>query len=151
MAEPVGSWTPIPQEVSMTPVLRATAECQLHLERWLNRYFETLDLTGPQFDVLVTLGDLPGLTVKEVGEQSLITKGTLLPILDRLESRGLVRKCKGTVDCRQTIVSLTPQGQELYQTAFTGMLAAVRPRLDTLTPAEQQELIRLVTKLKNAF
>ncbi|MDB5096393.1 MAG: Transcriptional regulator, MarR family [Cyanobacteria bacterium RYN_339] len=151
MAEPIGDWQPIPQEISQVPVLRATTETHLHLDRWISRYFDTLGLTGPQFDVLVTLGDLDGLTVKEVGDQSLTTKGSLIPILDRLVAKGLVHRCKGTVDCRQTIVSLTPEGQALYQQAFSGFLAEVRPRLETLTQDEQTELVRLLTKLKSAF
>lgn len=151
MAEPVGSWKPIPQDISVVPVLRASAECQTHLDRWHQRFFESLGLTGPQFDVLVTLGDLDGLTVKEVGEQSLTTKGSLIPILDRLEAKGLVKRCKSTVDCRQTIVSLTPEGQALYQQAFSAFLAEAQPRLETLTPDEQKELIRLLNKLKGAF
>jgi DNA-binding MarR family transcriptional regulator len=146
------NWEPLAQELSLLPVLRQLVECHTVIERAASRLVDTQGLTLPQFDVLVTLGDLPaGLTTKEVGEQSLTTKGSLLPILDRLESRGLVRRCKGEKDSRQTIVALTAEGQALYERAFTAHLAAMRPRLDVLSPAEQTELVRLLQQLKTAF
>jgi MarR family 2-MHQ and catechol resistance regulon transcriptional repressor len=145
-------WEPLAQDVSLLPVLRQLVECHTLFERAASRLVETQGLTLPQFDVLVTLGDLPGgLTTKEVGEQSLTTKGSLLPILDRLEARGLVHRRKGEKDSRQTIVALTAEGQALYEHAFTAHLAAMCPKLDVLSSAEQTVLVRLLQQLKTAF
>lgn len=150
MSQPA-PWTPIPQDVSLLPVLRALEECHTQVGRSSFPVMEALGLTMPQFDVLVTLGDTSGMTTKDLGLQSLTTKGSLLPILERLEARGLIHRCKGTVDCRQTIVALTPEGQALYETAFATYLKAMRPRIDNLAAAEQAELVRLLKKLGQAF
>ena len=37
--------------------------------------------------MLAVLGDTPGATCKALGEQTLITRGTLIPVLDRLEAK----------------------------------------------------------------
>jgi DNA-binding MarR family transcriptional regulator len=144
-------WTPLPQDVSLLPVLRQLEECHTQVSRTMTRFVEGQGLTMPQFDVLVTLGDMAGMTCKQLGEQSLTTKGSLLPILDRLEAKGLVRRAKGEQDSRQTIVSVTDEGQALYQEVFTAYLAAVQPLLAMLTASEQQDLVRLLIKLKKAF
>lgn len=145
------TWTPVPQDVSLLPVLRALVECHTQVERTGTRHIEALGLTMPQFDVLVTLGDEPGMTCKDLGELSLTTKGSLLPILDRLEAKGLIHRCKGTQDSRQTIVALTEAGQALYEQAFTAHLAEMRPRIAALSEPEQAELVRLLRVLKEAF
>ena len=43
-----------------------------------------LGLTGSQFDVIATLGDTDGLPCSELSEKTLVTKGTLTGVLDRL-------------------------------------------------------------------
>jgi DNA-binding MarR family transcriptional regulator len=48
-------------------------------------------LTPPQADVIFTLGNTEGMTFKDLGEKTLITKGALTGVVDRLEAKGLVR------------------------------------------------------------
>jgi MarR family 2-MHQ and catechol resistance regulon transcriptional repressor len=151
MSQPQGPWTPIAQEVSLLPVLRQLAESQIQVDRTLTRFLDRHGLTLPQFDVIVTLGDMSGMTCKQLGEQSLTTKGSLLPLLDRLESKGWIRRAKGEQDCRQTLVILTPEGQALYERVFAAFLAENRPRLGTLADHEQTELLRLLQKVKAAY
>jgi len=54
-------------------------------------HIRSLGLTPPQFDIVATLGNTPGMSPKELGEKTLITKGTLTGVVDRLEDKGLVR------------------------------------------------------------
>lgn len=131
----------------MLPVLNALLRCYTKLARLTERHVEELGLTPAQFDVLATLGDTAGMSCKALGDEALITRGTLIPVLDRLEAKGLVSRCKGAADSRQTIVALTPEGQAEYERTFTKHVDFVRPYLDTLDPAEQQDLIRLLGKL----
>jgi DNA-binding MarR family transcriptional regulator len=151
MTEPATPWTPLAQDVSLLPVIRQLLECHVQVDRVSNRLVEAQGLTMPQFDVIATLGDTAGMTCKELGAQSLTTKGSLLPILDRLEAKGLICRAKGEKDSRQTIVSLTDEGQALYQHVFPEFVTAMRARVDALSPADQAELIRLLQALKGAF
>ena len=151
MSSPATPHVPVPNNVSLLPVLRALVECQRAVERVAGRHIETMGLTHSQFDVLVTLGDTPGLTHKAIGEQTLITKGTLTPVLDRMEAKGLVRRVKGEQDRRQSLFSLTPQGQALYARTFMPHVEVLRARMAVLAPAEQDHLVALLQKLKRGF
>lgn len=141
----------VPPPDSRLPVLNALIRCFTQVDRVCQRHIEELGLTPSQFDVLATLGDTAGMTCKALGEESLITRGTLIPVLDRLESKGLIGRSKGQSDCRQTIVRLTEEGQATYERTFEKYVATIKPYLDALTPEEQAELIRLLGKLGAAF
>lgn len=133
------------------PVLNALIRCFTQVDRVCQRHIEDLGLTPAQFDVLATLGDTAGMTCKTLGDETLITRGTLIPVLDRLEVKGLISRCKGEADSRQTIVRLTPEGQATYERTFQAYLAVVRPYLEALAPQEKADLIRLLGKLGAAF
>ena len=141
----------VPTSESLLPVLNALLRCHTQVERVCTRDIERMGLTPAQFDVLAVLGDTPGMTCKALGEEALITRGTLIPVLDRLEAKGLVKRSRGTCDSRQTIVALTPEGQAMFEATFYKHVDFVRPLLDKLDPAEQADLIRLLGKLKSAF
>jgi DNA-binding MarR family transcriptional regulator/cytochrome c556 len=69
-----------------------------------------LGLTPAQFDIVATLGNTPGLSFRELGERTLITKGTLTGVVDRLEARGLVERVASDHDRRSVTVRLTAAG-----------------------------------------
>ncbi|RZI41904.1 MarR family transcriptional regulator [Herbaspirillum sp. HC18] len=81
-------------------------------------HIRTLDLTPPQFDIIATLGNTEGMSFKELGEKTLITKGTLTGVVDRLEAKGLVRRVESTEDKRSTIVRLTAKGESVFKQVF---------------------------------
>lgn len=99
--------------------VRLLAECYHAFERMSNSHIRTLDLTPSQFDIIATLGNTPGMSFKDLGDKTLITKGTLTGIIDRLEARGLVKRLVKTEDRRSTIVQLTDRGQEEFDRVFT--------------------------------
>jgi DNA-binding MarR family transcriptional regulator len=139
------------EDVSLLPELRALFECHTQVSRVSNRHTESLGLTGPQFDVLATLGDTGGMTCKALGEATLITKGTLKPVLDRLEDRGLLTRTKDVRDSRQTLVALTPTGQELFESTFYRHVDFMRGYFDRLAPEKRQQLTVLLRELRQVF
>ena len=70
-------------------VLRPLAEAYLAFWRVDSRHIRSMRLTPSQFDVIVTLGDTNGLTCSELSAQTLVTKGTLTGVLDRLAKEGV--------------------------------------------------------------
>ncbi|MBM3270369.1 MAG: MarR family transcriptional regulator [Candidatus Sericytochromatia bacterium] len=137
---------PVPEEESLLPVFRALARAVQAAEREMSRFVADLGLTPSQFDVLATLGDTAGLPFKVLSARSLITGGTLTPVLDRLEAKGLVDRCKDASDQRKVIVKLTPAGQALYRQAFLPFVDHMRARTSALAPAEQAQLVALLEK-----
>lgn len=142
---------PVAQTDSLLPVIRALHRCTRQSERLMAAYAGAHGLTPSQCDVLFTLGDTDGLPFKDLSELSLVTGGTLTPVLTRMEAKGLVNRCKHPSDSRQIIVKLTPEGQALYRATFLPMVDEVRRRLDVLTPAEQTQLTSLLDRLAVAF
>jgi MarR family 2-MHQ and catechol resistance regulon transcriptional repressor len=77
---------------SYLKALRPLVEAYLAFWRVDSRHIRTLRLTPSQFDVIVTLGDTTGLTCSQLSSQTLVTKGTLTGVLDRLAKKGLIRR-----------------------------------------------------------
>lgn len=98
--------------------IRLLAECFQAFEQYSHRHIRSLGLTAGQFDILATLGNTAGMTFKQLGEQTLITKGTLTGIIDRLELKGLVAREANQQDARSTRVCLTVTGQQLFEQVF---------------------------------
>lgn len=86
-----------------------------------------LDLTYPQYLVMVALWDEDGRTVGNLGETLELDSGTLSPLLKRLEVAGLLTRTRTRKDEREVEVRLSPAGRELQARArqIPGDLAAL--------------------------
>lgn len=126
---------------------------------WTYQAFDKIDnnglrkykLTQPQADVIFTLGNTDGLTFKEIGMQALITKGTLTGVIDRLESKSLVKRVQGNVDRRCTRVVLTKKGEKLFTDIFPKHIAYMKQYFDKLTCNEIHTIERALKKLRHIF
>ncbi len=76
-----------------------------------------LDLTYPQYLVMLVLWEQDDLTVKEIGASLHLDSGTLTPLLKRLEKAGLIARRRGSADERQVHIHLTPMGTALRERA----------------------------------
>jgi DNA-binding MarR family transcriptional regulator len=119
-------------------------------------HVHTLDLTLPQYDIIITLGDTPGMTFKKLGEKTLITKGTLTGVISRLEDKGLVQRLASETDGRSQIVRLTAAGEALYDHTFPEHLVFINRIFTDYSPEDvaalEGSLLRLhktVTALRN--
>jgi len=126
---------------------------------WTYQAFSRLDsdalrqyeLTQPQADVIFTLGNTEGLTFKEIGELTLITKGTLTGIIDRLEEKTLVRRIPGDEDRRCTRVVLTRKGDQLFKDVFPKHISFYKTRFDRLNESDMQAIESALQKLRQIF
>ncbi|UXH79201.1 MarR family winged helix-turn-helix transcriptional regulator [Roseateles amylovorans] len=74
-----------------------------------------LNLTYPQYLVMLVLWERDGLTVGEVGERVFLDSPTLTPLLKRLEAAGFVARTRSAKDERQVLITLTDEGRALQQ------------------------------------
>ena len=129
--------------------MRLLAECSQEFAR---RSQENLrrhtNLTSAQFDIIATLGNTPGMTFKELGEKTLITKGTLTGVVDRLESRGLVTRVLQLEDRRSTIVRLTQAGEMEFLTVFATQVAYDKQAFVDYREDDFEALEAQLTKLR---
>lgn len=108
-------------------------------------------LTAPQFDVICTLGNTPGMFMNQLAEKTLVTKGTLTGIIDRLEQKNLVRREVPPENRRCFLIVLTPEGQALFEQIFPVHIAYLKQRFDRLTPDELTEIQSALQRLKAIF
>ncbi|MDG2433737.1 MarR family transcriptional regulator [Flavobacterium sp.] len=78
---------------------------------------EQLDLTYPQYLVLLVLWENKTQTVNQIGGKLQLDNGTLTPLLKRLEVKGLVNRTRSKLDERVVDVSLTVAGNALKDKA----------------------------------
>lgn len=76
-----------------------------------------IDLTYPQYLVMLVLWEHKALSVKEIGDKLLLDSGTLTPLLKKLESRKLVSRNRSRKDERVVMISITEEGAALKEKA----------------------------------
>ena len=78
---------------------------------------EEMDLTYPQYLVMMVLWEEDGLTVSHLGEKLFLDSGTLTPLLKRLENKGFINRIRNKEDERVVQLFLTENGKNLRQQA----------------------------------
>ena len=109
------------------------------------------NLTQPQGDVVFTLGNTEGMTFREIGEKTLITKGTLTGVIDRLEDKKMVKRRTDKNDRRRIIVRLTRRGERLFEKEFPRQVIWMKEKFGKLSKKDRDEAIRLLAKIREAF
>jgi DNA-binding MarR family transcriptional regulator len=109
------------------------------------------ELTPSQARVIFTIGDTDGMTCKDIGDITLITKGTLTGVVDRLEEKGLVERWSVEGDGRKTIIALTRRGERVYQSEYPKHVEFLKEKFDKLGARDRQQAIKLLSKVKELF
>lgn len=104
------------------------------------------DLTPSQARVIFTLGDTDGMTCKDIGDITLITKGTLTGVVDRLEEKDLVERWSVEGDGRKTIVALTKRGDRVYKKEFPKHVEFLKNKFDRLSAGDRKQAVELLEK-----
>jgi DNA-binding MarR family transcriptional regulator len=102
-----------------------------------------LDLTYPQYLVLLVLWERDGLTVSDIGERLYLDSGTLTPLLKRLEAQGLVDRSRDPQDERRVVIRLTAAARALKDDA-----AGIPACILGATGCDVQEVARLVGEIR---
>jgi DNA-binding MarR family transcriptional regulator len=96
-----------PEEVAFVDLVRT---CDL-LSRAPARLLKTEDLSGTQYNVLRILRGSPeGLPCGEIAGRMITRDPDVTRLLDRLEKRHLITRCRETRDRRMVMARITPEG-----------------------------------------
>jgi DNA-binding MarR family transcriptional regulator len=128
--------------------VRLLAECMQGFERFSGESVRGSGLTHAQFDIIATLGNTPGMSYKELGERTLITKGTLTGVIERLEQKGLVVRTRSCDDKRSFFVRLTPAGEDLFRDVFPKVIAHGKRLFEAFSEADYDEMEQVLRKLR---
>lgn len=108
-------------------------------------------LTVPQADVIFSLGQSGGMTFKELGAATFITKGTLTGVIDRLEYKQLVIRKPTLDDRRSMLVVLTELGSTLVNKIYPLHMAHLQQRFDKLTEKDKELALHCLQKIQRIF
>ena len=133
------------------PLMRELVRTNQAFSHYSDRHVKSQGLTPAQFDVLATLGNTTGMTFKALGEKTLLTKGSLTGIVDRMEQKGWVKRVTSIDDRRSILVRLTPKGQRLFEKVFPAHLEHLTEAFGRLSRRDQETLERLLRKLRETF
>ncbi len=112
------------------------------------RLFRTYGLNRAQFDVLAHVGAARSMTQQQLADALVVTKGNISQLLCKMEQDGLIARCHAG---RTNYLSLTEDGQALFQRVVPQQEAQLTTLLASLSNAEQLELLRLLRKLDRSI
>ena len=114
------------------------------VDRRFQHHFRTVDLTAPQFAIMILLDRnsycTPGDLVQPMG----ISQNNLVGIVGDLIQRGYVRKDTHPDDRRARVLTLTPAGRDALQAAYAAHEAYTDEYADRIGPENLRELVRLL-------
>ncbi len=134
-------------DVAPLAVLSRVSRLARHLDRARRATFAEHQLEAFEFDVLAALrraGPPYELSPGQLLGQTLVGSGTMTNRLDRLETRGLVRRRPDPEDGRGVRVRLTARGQAQVDVAVTDLLAREKALLGALPDRDRERLARLL-------
>ncbi len=104
-------------------------------------------LTTPQLLVMQSISSVSLMTVGDVAREINLTQATTTSIVNGLERKNLLEKRRDVADKRRVIVSPTPAGRLLMQSAPTTLQALLEPRFNALEPWEQSFVVAALQRL----
>jgi DNA-binding MarR family transcriptional regulator len=132
-----------PEEDAFLDLLRTTDM----LSRGLVQVLKTEDLSGTQYNVLRILRGSPGgLPCGEIASRMITRDPDITRLLDRLEKRELISRCRETKDRRMVMARITPQGLKILSSLDDPVHEAHRKQLGHLG----KERLRALTELLEA-
>ncbi|SFX07513.1 DNA-binding transcriptional regulator, MarR family [Thermoactinomyces sp. DSM 45891] len=128
--------------------------CSREFTKLYTPILKELNITYPQYLVMVALWEHEPLSVKQLGNQLCLDSGTLTPLLKRLEEAGLVIRKRSQEDERSVLISLTDKGTELKEKAKSIPAQIFEKTGLTLEQFEEyshsfKELLTAITKKKS--
>jgi DNA-binding MarR family transcriptional regulator len=105
-----------------------------------------LELSPAQCHVLHLIEPGRPVPMGQLAETLACHASNVTGLVDRLESRGLVRRRPSAEDRRVKVLDLTPSGSRL-RTQLLDRMTAPPATLERLTPREQQALVRILRRL----
>ena len=101
----------------------------------------------PEWRILVILGEFGAMTGKAIGSHSHMHKTKVSRAVALMERRKLVVRKANRDDLRESILSLTPAGQTIYDDLAPAALDFAERLLDAVEPGDRPALDRALRKI----
>ena len=128
-------------------IMRAWGRQQLAFSDETMHFFMDVELTMPQFRALVMIRRWGPQSGRELARKLHVTPGTLVPLIDRLEEQGYVRRVPDQEDRRLTWIELTPRADRLFRRLWGVGAGRIAAAIAQLVPKDRAELRRLLQRV----
>ena len=109
------------------------------------------EITSPtRYPALACIQDLPGIDQARLAALTSMDRASAGQLVDELEALGFVERRINGADRRARELYVTPSGEKLRRRLRPKLLAAQAKVLSVLKPAEQDQLINLLTRVVEA-
>lgn len=112
---------------------------------------ERLNLTYPQYVVMMALWEADNLSVGELREKTQIDSGCLSVMLKKMMTKNIIELATSDSDKRKKKVKLTTKGKSLKKVACEERKKMIEKQKNLLTDEESDSLIYLLDKLKEGL
>lgn len=130
-----------PEEAAFLDLLRTTEV----LSRPFDQLMKSEELSQTQYNVLRILRGSPeGLACGEISNRMITRDPDITRLLDRLEKRGLISRCRESADRRMVMARIEPAGLELLGRLDEPVQAMHRKLLGNLGRERLQTLVSLL-------
>jgi DNA-binding MarR family transcriptional regulator len=134
------------EEAAFLDLLRTTDR----LSRGLIHVLKAEDLSANQYNVLRILrGAADGLPCGEIAARMITRDPDVTRLLDRLEKRGLISRCRETTDRRTVMARISPQGLKLLDRLDEPVRSGHRKQLGHLGRRRLQALTELLHEARS--
>lgn len=100
-----------------------------------------------EFTIMEALLHKGPLPINTIGEKVLLTSGSMTAAINRLETKGFVRRIQDRSDGRFFHVHLTEVGRMVIKNAYEKHAANLEQVAKGLTEKERREFVRLLKKI----
>ena len=107
-------------------------------------------ITRAQFHALRCVANGP-VPMKDISEKMFVTRANITGLVDKLESKGLVKRVGHQRDRRATIIRLTPKGISVQKRLASKYTDFMHDSLKVLTEEEQRNLRDALLKLQEGM
>ena len=104
-------------------------------------------ITPVQFALLTAVRQDDGLDQRTIAGKIGFDTSTIGAVVDRLESRELIRRMVSPDDKRVRLLSLTPAGETLLKRVIPAMLRAQERMLEPLAKADRPKFMQMIRRI----
>ncbi|HTF09458.1 MAG TPA: MarR family transcriptional regulator [Asanoa sp.] len=126
---------------------RLLALAATHSDRVVNEALAGADARKWHYALLATLAEFGPASQAQLSDRTRIYRSDIVAVVNELAGRGQVERAPNPDDRRQNVITLTAAGRRQLTKLDRLLKAAQDEVLAPLTPAERDELGRLLSKL----
>jgi len=123
------------------------------LSESLSKEYAAFHLSMPQWRIMATLGARSeksrehSMTAKDIAGATRLDKVQVSRAVERLVKQGFVKKRASESDKRAFLITLTTDGEEVYNTILPKIVSWQNKRLKNITEVEYQTFLKVIHAL----